>query len=174
MVIFQYQPKPIKVKCLTFTLCLIFILSANAFGQSKMAGTFERITSEVKNYRIDTSAAPDDKITRAIIKLRELKGGFNITGAMEFKLEEAAQKKELPDSTLALLKTQFATGNAGRWLQNAVIHVYRDHFSYRELKKMIRFYKSDAGRKLADEFPVVMLESLAAAEMIQGMFAPKK
>ena len=39
---------------------------------------FERITGAVKEYKLDTSSAPDDKITRKIIELRSLRGGFNI------------------------------------------------------------------------------------------------
>jgi uncharacterized protein len=49
-----------------------------------------------------------------------------------------------------------------------VTRIYREEFTYGELEKLVKFYKTSAGQKLSQRFPVVMLKSLAAAEMIKG------
>ena len=128
---------------------------------------FAKITSEVQAYKIDTTSAPDDKKTRKILELRRLRGGFNINEAIAFKQGEDDSKKEIPEATRTLLKNEFANGAARRQLDNAVVWIYRQHFSYKELKQFVRFYRKPAAQKLATDFPVIMLKSLMAAEMIR-------
>jgi hypothetical protein len=70
------------------------------------------------------------------------------------------------------LAAYFRTGMGRRWLDNAVIRIYRDHFTYRELKGLVRFYRSPAGRKMSAGFPVIMLQSLAAGQAVRDYFKP--
>jgi hypothetical protein len=132
----------------------------------QITGIFERISREVQQYKIDTSAVPNDKITRKIIELRELRGGFNINEAVAYKLEEDDKKNETPKATLNLLKESFQTGKGKEWLDNATIHIYREQFSYKELKQLVKFYKTSAGQKMAEVFPYIMLKTLMAAQII--------
>ncbi len=44
--------------------------------------------------------------------------------------------------------------------------IYRKHFTYGEVKQLIKFYKTSAGKKMAVGLPIIMIESLRAAEMI--------
>jgi uncharacterized protein len=138
--------------------------------QEKMLSVFNRISQAVQMYKPDTSAVPNDKITKKIIALRNLKGGFNINEAIDFKMGEDQQKNELNAKEFAALSAFFKTGNGKNWLDNAVIHIYRDHFSYKELKQLVRFYKTSAGKKMSADFAVIMLQSLAAAQMIKDNF----
>lgn len=131
---------------------------------------FNRITQSVGQFIPDTTAPPDDKITRTIVKLRALRGGFNIAEAIEFKLEEDRRKGEMEAAQLDALAYFFTKGNGKRNLDHAITHIYRDLFTYRELKSLVRFYKKSAGQKLAREFPLIMLQSLAAAEMLKADF----
>jgi hypothetical protein len=146
----------------------IFFAAAAHAQSSTGAAFFNRIAEKVKAYRIDTSDAPADKITQKIIELRQLKGGFNINEAIEYKIEE--EKRNGKDSTGALdsLAIFFKTGNGKRWLDNATIWIYRQHFSYDELKDLARFYSSQAGQKMAADFPLIMVETLTAAETIKS------
>jgi len=50
------------------------------------------------------------------------------------------------------------------------VHIYRDHFTYGELKQLLRFYKTNAGQKLATDFPIIMLQTLVAAEQIKTAY----
>jgi hypothetical protein len=152
-----------------------FIIVTSAFSQidtlkSKSSTIFDRLTKDLKEYRPDTTAVPNDKITMAIIELRNLRGGFNINEAIEYKLEEDKQKKEIPEAEFEKFSIFLRSGNGKKWLDNSVIWIYRQHFTYRELKGLVKFYKTSAGQKIATEFPIVMMKSLAAAESIKKIY----
>ncbi len=134
---------------------------------------FENIAKALKEYKIDTSDAPADKITAKIEELRSLKAGFKINEAIEFKIGEEMQKNETPKEDLIKLSESFKNGTGKKWLDNAVTWIYRQHFSYRELKQLVNFYKTAAGQKMAKAFPIIMLKSLAAGETIQKILTKK-
>lgn len=155
-------------------LVIVCIQTCMGFSQTdtarqSTAAIFERLTREAKEYRLDTSAVPEDRITRKIRELRSLRGGFNINEALEFKFEEDRQKNEVPRAETERMAAFFTSGDGKRWLDNAVIWIYRNRFTYEELKRMVRFYRSAAGQKMAADFPVIMLQTLRAAELIRGL-----
>ena len=61
----------------------------------------------------------------------------------------------------------FNYGEGKRLLDNAVISIYRKHFTLEEINAIVAFYRSPAGEKLARDFPVIMLQSLKAAAMVK-------
>ena len=68
-----------KKQVLLFVIgSLITFISNAQMDAVSVAGIFERIMNEVKSYKLDTSAVPNEKITRKINELRQLRGGFNI------------------------------------------------------------------------------------------------
>lgn len=150
-------------------LLFCFLINITAFSQADTSGIFKRILTEMQTYVPDTTTAPDDKITRKIIEVRQLRGGFNINEAIEFKLQEDRQKGDLSQEQFDKLSAFFSLGNGKKWLDNAVIWIYRKHFTYSELKQMAKFYKTSAGKKMGTELPVIILQSLKAAEMIRGL-----
>jgi len=155
--------------------CLVLILVMhNGFAQQSNDSTFTRITDAVSKYKIDTTTPPPDKNTRLIIQLRELKGGFNINEAIRFKMQEDLQKKELTQQQYDQLHTYFSSGTGKRLLDNAVIWIYRQQFSTKELKQLVKFYKTVAGQKLSANFPVIMLQTLAAAQVIKDQLKMPK
>lgn len=162
--------KPILL--LFFYSLLLSHTNAQDNKNDQLENVFSRITGELKDFIPDTSTVANDKITRKIIQLRELRGGFNIHEAIQFKLAEERQKKEMAPADIDQLADFFTRGNGFRWLNNAMIHIYRDHFTFKELRRMVRFYKTTAGQKLASDFPVIMLKSLKAGEMIKDIYMP--
>jgi uncharacterized protein len=146
-------------------ICFLFLQTKS--NAQEQPSVFEKLTNSIKEYKPDTTTPPDDKLTKKIIQLRNLKGGFNINEAFNFKIGEEMQKGETPKAELEKLKAYFTTGDGKKRLDNAVIWVYRNEFSYKEVKKMVRFYKTPAGQKLSDSFAIIMLRSLVAAEMIK-------
>lgn len=154
-------------------LCLqSFAAGLNAqppLGTPADTSVFARITQSVKLYRFDTTAVPDDKITRAILELRRLRGGFNINEAILYKLEEEFVKGNLTVEEAAKQRLHFTQGAGKRWLDNATVWIYRNHFTYNQLKGLVKFYKSEAGQQMADAFPVIMVQTLMAAEKVKAM-----
>ena len=146
--------------------CLSLLLTCCCLVQAQDIPVFEKLMNEVKNFRLDTSAVPDDALTKKIRELRELRGVFNINEAIQFKLQEEKSKGEKTASEIAMLEASFQSGNGRRWLDNAIIWIFRKHFTLKEVKALVKFYRSDAGQKLATTFPLVMMESLAAGQAI--------
>jgi hypothetical protein len=149
---------------------LFLVFSHYASAQSDTAsvtGVFDRITNEVRSYQIDTSQAPNDRTTKLILQIRSLRGGFNIDEAIAYKMGEEKKENKHEEAQFAYLGEQFRSGKAKQWLENAVVHIYRQHFSYKELKQITRFYKTSAGAKFANDFPYIMMKSLVAAQIIQ-------
>jgi uncharacterized protein len=155
-------------------LATITIFNSSIAQDTSHSAVFERIMKGATSYKLNTSTPPNDKVTKKIVELRGLRGGFNINEAIAFKIEEDRRKKEMPEAELKKLSDFFTTGQGKTSLDNAVTWIYRDNFTYKELKQLVKFYKTSAGRKMADNFPVIMLQSLAAAEQIKEQFMKHK
>ncbi|MGZ8538195.1 MAG: DUF2059 domain-containing protein [Flavisolibacter sp.] len=153
-----------------FMLCFSQFLMSQSDSSLDSNNIFTRITAGMSNFKIDTSYPPHDKITAKIIELRSMRGGFNINEAIEFKIAEDSQNKKMTEKETNDSKAFFNSGNGKRKLDNAVIWIYRNRFSYNDLKKMVKFYRTSAGQKMASDFPIIMLQSLAAAETIKNDF----
>jgi len=153
-----------KIFFIVFNFITVFAAAQN--DTAKMNGVFERITGQIKDFKLDTTQVPDDKITNMIIELRTLRGGFNINEAIAYRQQEDKNKGEVSPQIAAYLDEQFKTGKGKRWLDNAMIHIYRRHFTYNELKQLVKFYKTSAGKKMAEDFPLIMMKSLIAAQII--------
>ena len=155
----------------TFLVCIFLITYSSAQTDTTQSNEMmEKVIQGMKEFRADTSTPPDDKLTRAIKELRAAKGGFNIQTAVEIKIAEERQKGEMPKEQIDKLADFLQKGNGKRWLENSSIWIYRDHFNYDEIRSLTKFYKTSAGQKYAREFPLVVLEGLAAGEMIKKFF----
>ena len=142
--------------------------------KEKYLSVFDKISKGIKEYKLDTSLAPNDKITRKIIELRDLRGGFNINEVVDYKIEEDKQKGEIPDSEAKRFSEFMKTGNGKKGLDNSVVWIYRQHFTFQELKQLVKFYRTPAGRKMSEELPIVMMQSLIAAEMIKDIYSKQQ
>jgi uncharacterized protein len=152
--------------------CLSFSRAQTSVAPPAFDSTvFVRIMDSIKSYQPDTTAPPDDKITWEIIRLRKLRGGFNINEVMSYKAEEDRRKKEKPADELDRSAAYFQSGNGRKWLENAVIWIYRRHFTYDELKTLTKFYSTSAGQKFAADLPVIMVQSMAAAQMLADNYS---
>ena len=135
-------------------------------AQNQHSEIFQKITSTLKDFKANTSAVPEDQLTHEIRKLREIKGGFNINEAILFKIGEDLSKGDLTELDAEKLDHYFKVGQGKTDLDNAVIWIYRDLFSSSKIRKLTKFYRSSAGQKLSQKFPIIMLESLKSAEEI--------
>jgi hypothetical protein len=161
-------------------LLLIAILAFTAAQSSpidtskKRLSAFDQISLELQAYKPDTSAPPDDRITRTIRQIMALRGGFNINEALEYKIEEDRHRGEIPEVDLNQLALYLQKGEGRRQLDNAIIWIYRSTFNLKELQQIKYFYATSAGQKMADSFPLLMLKSLAAAQLLKDGFMRDK
>lgn len=147
-------------------LITFLLLSKLIYCQNSGMEVFKRISAEVENFTVNTSAVPEDKLTQEIRKLRKAKGGFNIDDAVLYKIAEDRNKNDISGEEAEKLINFFTKGDGKIMLENAVIWIYRDHFTQPEIKKLKRFYSSSAGKKMSQNFPIIMIESLKSAEKI--------
>ncbi len=158
------------MKITTTLLYIFFTVFCNAQNDKTAPPIFEKIALEMKEFKLDTTSVPNDKLSKRIEKLRSLKGGFNINEAIEFKFAEERSKENSPTEELDKIEAFFKIGNGKKWLNNAVTWIYRKQFTLKEINKLIRFYKSSAGQKMAEKFPILMVQSLKAGEEIKENF----
>ncbi len=158
------------MKKITTILSLFLTFFCAAQNDKTTSPIFEKIALEMKEFKLDTTAVPNDKLSKRIEKLRNLKGGFNINEAIEFKIAEERSKENGPTEELDKIEAFFKNGNGRIWLNNAVIWIYRKQFTLKEINQLIRFYKSSAGQKMVEKFPILMLQSLKAGEEIKENF----
>lgn len=135
-------------------------------AQNQNQEIFQKISSTLKDFKVNRNAVPEDKLTQEIRKLRETKGGFNINEAILFKIGEDQQKGDLKKEEAEKEALFFRTGKGKTDLDHAVIWIYRDLFTLAEIRKLTKFYKSSAGHKLSENFPIIMVKSLKASEEI--------
>lgn len=131
---------------------------------------FDKISKEMKDFKIDTTSVPKDKLSRKIEYLRKIRGGFNINEAIEYKIAEERSKENAPKEELDKMEAFFKSGNGKKWLDNATIWIFRNEFSLREINQLIKFYKSSAGQKMADKLPILMIKSVKASEEITEIY----
>ena len=157
-----------------FFLFTCLFCMAGAAAQSKTSVqenpfAFKSIESIMNNYKLDTVTPPNDKKTHLIQELRELKGGFTINSFIQYKLEEEGQKPENNPEDFKKAQQFFAKGNGKKWLDNAVVNIYRSHYNKKEIKTLVRFHRTAVGKKVAAETPFIIIQAAAAAEMIKGL-----
>lgn len=147
-----------------FSFFALFCSVAIVAQPQKSPKVFDRINAEMAAFKVDTTAPPDDQLSEKIVALRKLRGGFNINEALEYKIAELRTQKNTEG--LDRMEAFFKTGKGSKWLENAVIWIYRKQFTLTEIDELIRFYQTPAGQKMAEQFPVIMLQSLKASEQI--------
>ncbi|MBE0651764.1 MAG: DUF2059 domain-containing protein [Bacteroidales bacterium] len=162
-----------KILLLTFMSCF-FSLTTHAQNDSvqkeKATNLIERVTKEISQFKIDTAAVPNDKITKKIEELRKYRSKFNVDALVDFKLQQDKKNHKISEAEYEKVYNFFKKGDGKKWLDNAVIWVYRKHFTYKELKVLVRFYKSSAGQKWSAEFPIVLVQNVLAAEQVGKIY----
>lgn len=164
------------MKKILFTMLMGCFISVTTLAQNtavqkgQIPELMQKITKEISEFKIDTSAVPNDKVTRKIEELRKYRGKFNVDMLVDLKLKQDEKSNKLSKDEYNKAYSFFKKGDGKRWLDNAVIWVYRKHFSYKELKAMAKFYKSSAGQKWASEFPIVVVQNVLAAEQVGKIY----
>jgi hypothetical protein len=84
-------------------------------------------------------------------------------------MEEQQKDTVHPKEFYTELQREITTGKTGQLLENSYVNLYRKHFTEREVDDLINFYKSSAGKKLDNEFILLMVQSVKGAEQLLKM-----
>lgn len=121
----------IRFCCVTFLFCAF--LSSKAQEDVTASKIFKAL-SDSNTFKLDTSTAPADILTRKIKQLRSIRGNFNPNELIKFKIkEEQSKSKEFPPEFYKRLLTEFETGTANVKLENTIINLYRKYFTLKIL-----------------------------------------
>jgi uncharacterized protein len=109
--------------------------------------------------------AQTDSLDSDIIKMQALNGSAGTTDAM-FSQVMAQLKPSKPDVTdeqwAALKKDVFDVEVAE--LNKQLIPIYKKHFTQADVQGIIAFYESPAGKKMAQQTPLITMESLQLSQ----------
>lgn len=126
-----------------------------------------------------SAASGADTLTPAkradIARLISMTGGSNIAGqfaaiaSKQFFTMLKASQPQIPDRAIAVMEREMNALfteqiDAPGGLTEMVIPIYDRHFTHEELRGIIAFYETPAGRKAITVLPQVMQESMLAGQ----------
>jgi hypothetical protein len=124
--------------------------------------------------RSDTMAVADNALSKKIKLLLSEKRGLTIQAILRLKLMEEQQKdtshsKEYYNRLLE----ECTTGNTGKLIENSLINLYSRTFTEKEIDDLINFYKTPAGKKMDQEYLLLLVESVKDLEQLLKLAAKK-
>ena len=115
----------------------------------------------------DTLAPPKDVFTQKIKILRKERKGLTTENILRIKIMEEQQKDTVHSKNFYTeLQREITIGKTGQLLENSFINLYRNHFTEKEVDDLITFYKSSAGKKMDNDFILLMVQSVKGAEQL--------
>jgi hypothetical protein len=120
--------------------------------------------------RVDTLPVPNDRLTEKIKELRKERSGLTIETMINIKLmEEGSKNNSIPKEYYDRLRADLLEGRSHRLMENSIINLYRRTYTKKEIGKLLKFYKTSAGKKLDKEYLFLMVESAKDAEKIMSI-----
>ncbi|MFA6947137.1 MAG: DUF2059 domain-containing protein [Pedobacter sp.] len=112
-----------------------------------------------------TVFAQTDPFEADIMKMQQLNGSQGTTDAMFGRIvaQFKASKPEVTDAKWAALKKDVFDVEVAE-LNKQLIPVYKKHFTQEEVKAIVAFYETPAGKKLAEKTPMVTMESMQLSQ----------
>ena len=162
-------------KAILFT-CIglwLFVGRLSAQQDSSVVGGFLSQVTTLK-FKVDTTDPPNDQFTANIRHLRSERGWFNVVNMIKLSIEaqrttDTTHSKEYYDKLLA----DCEYGATHGLIENMLINLYRQCFTEKEVKELVEFYKTSAGKKLSSDFVVLSITGANAANEIVRAAAEK-
>lgn len=114
------------------------------------------------------SAAQGGEYRAALAEMLERSNALSTVDVVMDQLLPALKQME-PDAPAAYWDQFAAKWNTERLKDRLVdmyVPIYRKHFTIKDLRKLIAFYKSPAGRKLAEATPEMTVEGMQAGQQL--------
>jgi hypothetical protein len=124
--------------------------------------------------RSDTMSVADNAFTKKIKLLLSEKKGLTIDAILRLKLAEEQQKDTIHSKDYySKLLEECTTGQTAKLIQNSLINLYSRTFSEREIDDLIAFYKTSAGKKMDQEYLLLLVESVKNLEQLLKLAVKK-
>jgi hypothetical protein len=152
---------------------LLFLCLIGQYAFSQIDSGFVKALKALDTANIlktDTLAPPNDAFTKKIKVLRNERKGLTTENIIRMKLMEEQQKDTVHSKEFYTeLQREITTGKTGQLLENSFVNLYRKRFTEREVDDLVNFYKSSAGKKLDNEYILLMVQSVKGAEQLLKM-----
>jgi len=118
------------------------------------------ILSLVISLSVFSVYAQDDAFTADVIKMQELNGTVATQDAMfqQIVAQLKLQKPMVSDEMWGKLKKEVYDVQVAE-LNKKLIPIIKKHYTHEDVKGMIAFYQTPAGKKMAEKTPLITLES---------------
>ncbi len=124
--------------------------------------------------KLDTTAVPNDSFTKKIKKMRAMRKGISFEIVLQLKLREEQEKDKTHSKEFyEALSKELTSGRINTLIENSLVNLYRRSFTEKEMKQLIRFYKTPAGKKMNSEFILLLAESVKVGEQLLKMAVKK-
>jgi hypothetical protein len=122
----------------------------------------------------DTMSVVDNALSKKIKVLLNEKRGLTIQAILRLKLMEEQQKDTThsKDYYTKLLE-ECTTGKTGQLIENSLINLYSRTFTEKEIDDLINFYKTPAGKKMDQEYLLLLVESVKDLEQLLKLAVKK-
>lgn len=109
----------------------------------------------------DTSAAPNDDLTKELKKLLDITGALDV-GVQFAKMMNSDNEQErngLPKEFYKKMYEEMSTGDTRKIFENEIIKIYRKYYTLEDVKGILAFYNSEIGKKTLTMIPSILEES---------------
>ena len=161
------------MKLTLFTLTLLIFFDSYSQIDSAFINRIKALdTANV--LRSDTLSVPDNALTKKIKLLLDEKRGLTIGTILRLKLTEEQQKDTTHTKDFySKLLAECTTGKTGKLIENSLINLYSRTFSEKEIDDLISFYKTSAGKKMDQEYLLLLVESVKDLEQLLKLAVKK-
>lgn len=123
---------------------------------------------------LDTTAAPDDALTREIKKLLDVSNavaiGVSTTENLLLQQKAASTDARMNAFYTTFLQT-FKSKRVHGLLETIFVKAYRDAYTLEEVKQLTEFYKTPVGKKTLAVLPAIMQKSQQQCSRLGTMLA---
>lgn len=156
-------------KLLSFLVCFMLLVHTLPAQEN------EQIVPDIPaGLLLDTTAVPDDALTKEIIKMMDLLGTIQLTNKLMLDMLELKKEnntENIPALFFERFRAQVNSGRVARLLQLITVRVYREKFTLEEMKELTRFYSTPTGKKIAQQLPFIYDEMRIKGELLGKMVA---
>ncbi len=146
------------MKKLLLTLIAVSAISAHAAETPAKSKQVEELLAIT-----DASAMVETMYNQLEISLREMATQMGVNGAEQQVFDEYQAKM------VQLMRSEL------NWekIKDPIKAIYTEHFSEKQIKDMIAFYKTETGKQTLEKMPVIVQESMAVSQEAAAGIMPK-
>ena len=157
-----------KIFILLIVFCLITLRLAAQNNSAGMPSAFQSLIGDL-NLKVDTTAPPEDSLTKKIRILRAERGSFSFDTVIKYQIVslQSTDTKRPKEYYLTLLD-ECQHGYAHHLIENILINLYRQCFTEKEMDQLVEFYKTSLGKRMMiDIFMITATAGTAIQQIVK-------